>query len=79
MPPPRVLILRLYATSEDATASPVMVCEDPSTGRQTPFASAEALWRIVQASMPAGTDPRATDRANPEGASSLPPPPKESP
>jgi hypothetical protein len=44
----KVLILRFPALADDGRMVPVGVCEDPDTGEQRAFATADDLWSIVK-------------------------------
>lgn len=58
-----VLILRFAALADEGRRGPVGVCEDPGTGEQKAFTSADELWALVQARLGACDPPRTTSRA----------------
>jgi hypothetical protein len=58
----RVLILRFPALADQGRIVPVGVCEDPDTGEQKTFATAEDLWSIVQGGLVAESASRALHR-----------------
>jgi hypothetical protein len=75
----QVLILRFPALADEGRRGPVGVCEDPGTGEQCAFATAEELWALVQARLRAVESPRTTPRA-PGSAARIPKPkPEEDP
>ncbi|MEO8040493.1 MAG: hypothetical protein ABI794_17120 [Betaproteobacteria bacterium] len=59
----QVLILRFPALADEGRRGPVGVCENPGTGEQWAFASAEELWALVQAQHAVNDRPRTKPRA----------------
>lgn len=58
-----VLILRFPSLADDTRRGPVGVCEDPGTGEQRAFTTADELWALVQAQIGADKPPRTTSPA----------------
>lgn len=58
-----VLILRFPALADEGRRGPVGVCEDPGTGEQRAFTSADELWALVQERLGASDPPTTTTRA----------------
>lgn len=59
----QVLILRFPALTDEGHRTLVGVCEDPGTGEQNAFTSADELWALVQARLGACDPPRTKSRA----------------
>ena len=73
----RVLILRLPALADKGRRGIVGVCEDPGTGEQHAFASADELWALVEAESRVVHLPRTNPRAPGSAARISKPKPEE--
>jgi hypothetical protein len=73
----QVLILRFPALADEGRRGLVGVCENPGTGEQWAFASAEELWALVQFRLQVRERPRTIPRAPGSAARASQPKPEE--